>query len=235
MMARTVVIVQARMGSTRFPGKMLARLGDCSVLEWVIRRVLRAGMVDEVVLATSDLARDNALAEIAMRCGASVFRGGEDDVLGRFLGAAQFTKADNVVRVCADNPFIDPREVDRLVAYFSQYSCDYACNHQDRLGSGYADGFGAEIFSVKILEQIAERAMERQHREHVTLFLWDHSEGYELRAVPAPVELTFPRVRCDVDTPEDLAKLAKLVQLGVTIDSSAAQIIKQVLAMPLSQ
>ena len=130
-----------------------------------------------------------------------------------------------MVRVCADNPFIDPFEIDRLIKFFDKENCDYACNHQDRLGSLYADGFGAEIFNIDVLKVIDAEAKEQRYREHATLYIWENSESFKLKAVPAPVELSFPYLRFDVDTPYDLQKLQKLVDAGVTIKSAAAEII----------
>ncbi len=222
---KTVAIVQARMGSTRFPGKMLARLGGIPLLEWVLSRLARANTLDQIVLATSHSENDNALADLAVRLGVQVYRGSESDVLARFVGAATLSNAVNVVRICADNPFIDPDEVDRLVNFFAQQQCDYACNHQDRLGSGYADGFGAEIFTAGTLKKIATMTKEPRHREHATLYLWDHPKEFNLAAIQAPAGLSFPELRFDVDTPEDLQKMQQWVDAGVTIDSTAQDII----------
>jgi spore coat polysaccharide biosynthesis protein SpsF len=226
MNPRNVAIIQARMGSSRFPGKMLAQLGGTPLLEWVVRRLLRATTLAQVVLATSDSDCDDALAELAVSLGIAVFRGSEADVLGRFVGAASMAGADNVVRICADNPFIDPAEVDRLVAHFADSSCDYACNHQDRLGSGYADGFGAEILSLSLLIHLAGIAVEPRYREHVTLYLWDHQTEYRIKAVSPPPALKHPKMRFDIDRPEDLDTLEKLIEDGVTIDASAVRIIQ---------
>ena len=175
------------MGSTRFPGKMLQLLGSYPILEWVLRRVSRAEFIDEVVLATSDRSIDDALVELANCLGIEVFRGSESDVLGRFAAAAEHYHAETVLRICADNPFVDPDELDRLVLEFSDNSCDYACNHQDRLGSRYADGFGAEILSNQLLQRVAQVSKEPKHREHVTLYLWDHAEQFTLHSIQAPL------------------------------------------------
>ena len=226
MNPRNVAIIQARMGSSRFPGKMLARLGGIPLFEWVVRRLLRATNLAQVVLATSDRKSDDALAELAAGLDIAVFRGSEADVLGRFVGAFRMAGADNIIRICADNPFIDPGEVDRLVSYFADNPCDYACNHQDRLGSGYADGFGAEILSAALLEKMAANATDARHREHATLFLWDHANEYRLRAPAAPVDLAFPQLRFDVDVPADLANLEALVRAGVGIETSASEIVR---------
>lgn len=230
MKKRTVAVVQARMGSQRFPGKMMESLGGTPLLSWVLQRVSAAAEVDQVVLATSDNERDEPLAALAAQLGVSVFRGHESDVLARFVGAATAADAEWVVRVCADNPFVDPGEIDRLVGFFSANRYDYACNHLDRMGSGYADGFGAEILSVSLLQRLAVLASDARHREHVTLYLWDHQPDYRLSAVPAPAELRHPGLRFDVDRPDDLEALARLVASGVTVRSTAAQIVKAALA-----
>lgn len=225
-MTRVIALVQARMGSTRFPGKMLASLGGRPLLEWVLLRVRAARRLDAVVLATSDQPADDPLAGLAERLGVTVFRGDESDVLGRFAAAAKANAADLVVRVCADNPFIDPGEIDRLIAAFQAEPCDYACNHQDRLGSRYADGFGAEILSAALLEKMAADATQASHREHATLYLWDHANEYRLRAPAAPAALAFPELRFDVDAPADLEHLAVLVRAGVGIDTAAGEVVR---------
>ena len=218
-------IVQARMGSVRFPGKMLAPLGNHSLLEWVLQRVMQARMLDGVVLATSTLERDQALADIAASLNIPVYRGDETDVLGRFWRASSKVGAGTIVRVCADNPFIDPTEIDRLVAFFRDNSCDYACNHQDRLNSRYADGFGAEILSAALFDQLNDIVKDPLLREHVTLYLWEHFSNYSLLAVPAPAALAHPNFKFDIDTQEDYQSLAHLVdQHGINFQTSAAEI-----------
>lgn len=227
MKERTVAIIQARMGSTRFPGKMLARLGEYPVLEWVLRRTKQAHELDGVVLATSSLACDQALVDLAKKCDVEFFCGDEDDVLGRFVGASEFSHTQRVVRVCADNPFVDPCEINRLILFFgSDGKYDYACNHLDRLGNRYADGFGAEILNVELLKQIENKATDKKYREHVTSYLWEHSDEYRLAAVQAPVELAYPNLSFDIDIPADLVRLGKLVAAGVGIETSASKIVE---------
>jgi len=222
---RRVAIVQARMGSTRFPGKMLALLGGRPLLEWVLRRVQGAVLLDDIVLATTDLPRDQPLVDLARRLGVASFVGSESDVLGRFVAAATRHQADVVVRVCADNPFVDGAEIDRLLAFFATAGVDYACNHLDRLGSRYADGFGAEVLGAPLLARLAAESTDARHREHVTLALWEQAERYRLAAVPAPAALAFPDLRFDVDRPEHLVVLAELCQrAGLDMASTAAEV-----------
>ena len=96
------------MGSTRFPGKMLEKFCGIAILEWVLRRVQSANLIDKIVLATTKLERDDPLVELAQSLSVNIFRGSEDDVLGRFADAAEHFGASTVVRVCADNPLIAP-------------------------------------------------------------------------------------------------------------------------------
>jgi spore coat polysaccharide biosynthesis protein SpsF len=228
----TVGIIQARMGSTRFPGKMLANLGGIPCFEWVVTRLRRAKTLDSVLLATTNLSSDDNLVNLARDLGVEVYRGDEHDVLGRFIEASHISKAERVVRICADNPFIEPEEVDRLVTFFDEVQCDYACNHQNRLGSSYADGFGAEITTAKILKKIDLLAIEDLYREHVTLYLWDHLQDFVVKAIKAPCYLAFPNLRFDIDTKEDLVKLELLVKSGVTLNTSAEQIIQLAKSSP---
>ena len=200
------------MGSSRLPGKMLMELGQYPVIEWVLRRTKQANSLKKVILATSGLSTDDELVKIANKLKVDVYRGSEADVLGRFCGAADRYNAQTIVRICADNPFIDSKEIDRLVNFFKANDCDYACNHQDRLGSGYADGFGAEIFSKNLLIDINALAKVKKYREHVTLFLWDNMDKYVLKSVPAPKILNYPSLRFDIDTIEDLAFLNDLLK-----------------------
>lgn len=223
---RVVALVQARLGSTRFPGKMLAPLGGQPLLAWVLKRLQRSQRIDRLVLATSTEPRDQALIALARSLDVATFTGSESDVLGRFAVAALEHQADTVVRVCADNPFIDAAVVDQLIDFYATNDCDYACNHLDRLGSRFADGFGAEILGAPLLQQLDRETSDARHREHVTIALWDHAERYRLVAPAAPPSLAHPELRFDVDRPEDLAALETLVrEQGLTLESTAAEVI----------
>ncbi len=157
----TVALVQARMGSSRFPGKMNAELGDHPVLHWVLKRTSMARTLDKVVLATTDKKRDDPLVTLAVDLGLDVFRWkDEDDVLGRFARAACEADAETVLRVCADNPFIDPDVIDYAVnAYFGKRP-DFAFNNISRLGNRYPDGLGTEVFSADLLYEMDRIATE---------------------------------------------------------------------------
>lgn len=225
-MTRVVAVVQARMGSQRFPGKMLAKLGERDLLSWVLTRVCDAKQLDRVVLATSDSRDDDQLANAAASFDVLVVRGSQNDVLDRFVQSAKVSQADFVVRVCADNPFVAAEEIDRLVVAHKSDNYDYSCNHQQKLNNRYADGFGAEILSTALLNDIADLTTQQSHREHVTSYIWDNAAKFKIQAVTAPAELAFPEIKLDIDTPQEMQQLDEFVKkFVITTASSAAEIV----------
>ena len=233
MIYKSIAIIQARMGSSRLPGKMSQLLGDQCILEWVISRVLKATSIDHIVLATSTLESDNYLCKIANDLGVSVVRGSEDDVLSRFVKCLDFFECSSIVRICADNPFIDPVELNRLVDFFHESEFDYAFNHQNLLDNGIADGFGAEILSTDAIRLIQNSDPSQSQREHVTKYIWDNPNLFNFCAVDAPAALNYPQLRFDVDHFDDLIYLRSLVKCGISIDSSASKIVDVALSNPL--
>ncbi len=198
-MVRTVAIIQARMSSTRLPGKVLHEIAGRSMIEWVVTRVLRAGQLDEVVVATSRDAGDDVLAEHCAHLGAPCFRGSLEDVLDRYYEAAQAYRADIVVRVTADCPFVDPRVIDEIVAAFNDQACDYAANVDP---PSFPHGLDAEVFSMGTLRRAWQEARWRSEREHVTPYVRNHPERFRLVNIVAPWDLSAHR--WTVDEPADL-------------------------------
>jgi spore coat polysaccharide biosynthesis protein SpsF len=226
-MTRTVAVIQARLGSQRFPEKMLALLGNRSLLEWVVTRVRRSEMLDRVVVATTQESRDDRLADECARLGVDVMRGPTDDVLARFAQAVEGDAADAVVRVCADNPFIDPACIDELVREYRRHGVDYAYNHRPHGACDYADGFGAEILSRGLLDKLQASDLSARHREHVTLAVVDGTIPALTHACIAPKELAYPKLRFDVDTANDLKSLNQLISLGqISLVTTAAEVVR---------
>jgi spore coat polysaccharide biosynthesis protein SpsF len=229
--SRTVAIIQARMGSSRLPGKMMMDLCGQPVLHWVLSRVKKIKLADSILLATSDTKKDDPLEELAQKLNVPVFRGSEQDVLGRFIEAGQMAKADYVVRICGDNPLIAPEEIDRLVEYYTKTlelenrpENLYAFNSSSKLGNQYPDGLGAEILSLSLLEKISRLDDQPSSREHVTKYIWDHPEQFLIRTFPAPKEIAYPSVKLDIDSQEDLEKL-NILCAHLNQDSSPKKII----------
>ncbi|NKB64488.1 MAG: NTP transferase domain-containing protein [Gammaproteobacteria bacterium] len=222
-MPKVVTIVQARMGSTRFPGKMMASLHGRTMMEWVLKRCMLASTVDQVVLATSDLPRDDALVEVAEQCGVAISRGQEEDVLGRFAKAAKLVDASTVVRVCGDRPLIDPQWTDLAVQYYVNEPVDLAFNHISSEHDIWPRGFGVEVFSATNLYSMDETQSDRYFREHVTPYIWQNQDIYKVKAVPSPIEIADD-CRFDVDTVEDFEQVRSYTE-SMNINVSAREIL----------
>jgi spore coat polysaccharide biosynthesis protein SpsF (cytidylyltransferase family) len=167
-MKRAVAIVQARMGSTRLPGKVLLRLGGETVLAHVLRRCAAIPCIDAVCCATTTSADDDAVAREAERHGALVYRGSEDDVLERYRQAAHAASADIVMRVTGDCPLIDPALCGRVLDLVRAGDAEYACDNMPPL---FPHGLDCEAFTVAALERAAREARRPSEREHVTQHL----------------------------------------------------------------
>src|SRR6266403_5274906 len=193
-----VAVIQARMGSNRFPGKTLADLGGRPMLARVVARVSSARSVDCVVVATSTASLDDPIAEFCQKEQIACFRGSENDLLDRFHGAAKEYGADAVVRITADCPLIDPDIIDRVIERFQRGDCDYASN---ALRYTYPDGLDTEVFSMAALEQAWGEAKKPSEREHVTPYL----RSGKFRAVNVENEAPLDKSqRWTVDHPGDL-------------------------------
>lgn len=203
MRTRAGIILQARLGSTRLPGKALEPVGGRAIVEQCLRRLTAAG-VARVVLATTRLPEDDALAAIAVRLGVLVYRGDTDDVLGRYSAAARALGLDPVVRATGDNPCVDIQAPGRLLAALREAEADYA--HEDGLPCGAA----VEAMSAEALHHAARHATASDDREHVTPFLRRRSDLYRVFVARPPIPLVKPTLRLTVDTPEDLAWVREL-------------------------
>ena len=207
----SLCLIQARMESKRLPGKALLKLGDHSILEWVISRVQTSQKLSRLVLATTTRSADDLLCDLASALGIEVFRGEEDDVLARFAGAVQKFPADVVVRVCADNPFVSGKEIDILISDFEANPVDYHFNHRPDGTCDYPDGAGAELFSVETLQKLSSSVSDKKMREHLTLSFLTLSSS-RIRGVQARPSMSYPYLRFDLDTPDDFDSLTQLVE-----------------------
>lgn len=206
----TVAIIQARLGSERLPGKVLAPIAGRSMLAWVVARAQAAATVDQVVVATTTAAEDDAVEVAARAAGAGVFRGERADVLGRYLGAARTVAADRVVRLTADCPLLDPAVIDAVVeALATTPGCDYASNTVART---YPRGLDVEAMPLTTLVRLDAVARAPAHREHVTAYLTDNPAGFARLSVCAAVD--HSDLRWTVDTEVDLA-LVRAIYAGV--------------------
>jgi spore coat polysaccharide biosynthesis protein SpsF len=202
---RTAIIIQARMASTRLPGKVLLDLGGRSVLWRVIERAKAVAGADVVVCAVPDGAINDPVAQEAERAGAVVTRGSETDVLDRYYRAAIAVKADAVMRVTSDCPLIDPAVCDALIKLWRDARADYGSIN---MPPTWPHGLECEIFSFKWLRKSAREAGKLSEREHVSLFIRDHPKAKKVNmSGPGPQTVCN---RWTLDHPDDLVFLRAL-------------------------
>ena len=199
MIGCPTAIIQARTGSRRLPGKVLADLAGAPLLARMVERVRASRTLAAVVVATTDGAADAPIRQLADALGIGCFAGSEDDVLGRYAGAATAHGADPIVRLTADCPLIDPALIDRCVETFRATP---GCEHVS-LGGAFPDGLDTEVVAAGALARAAAEARLPSEREHVTPYIWNHPERFHCITVPFPAALGG--WRWTVDEPRDLA------------------------------
>jgi spore coat polysaccharide biosynthesis protein SpsF len=194
-------IVQARMGSSRLPGKTLVEIANRPLLFHVLSRIQLSRRLQKVVVATTDLPLDDAVEEYATEHGVDVYRGSPGDVLDRYYCAAKKYGAGVIVRVTADDPFKDPQVMDEVIEAFldSGRELDYASN---TIEPSYPVGLDIEVFRFSALERAWLEATNEFDREHVTPYLWRHADKFRLLNVRRQEDLSW--MRWTLDTKEDL-------------------------------
>jgi spore coat polysaccharide biosynthesis protein SpsF len=195
-------IIQARMGSTRLPGKVLRTVNGRTLLDIQLERVKASKLINQIVVATSALEQDKPIADLCVKLGVACFRGSETDVLERFYQAAKQFGASTIVRLTADCPLIDPAIIDKTVALFQNEKVDYAANTVPPATSRFPDGSDVEVFSVAALERAHKEATDTQDREHVTFYFWKHGHNFKTTQLLQPEN--WASYRLTVDYPEDL-------------------------------
>jgi len=202
---KIVAVIQARMGSTRLPGKALKDIHGRSMLARVVRRAGRSALIDKLVVATTEKKADDAIVSECDSLGISCFRGSEDDVLDRYYQAARAFSADSIVRITSDCPLIDPEIIDRVVQAFLDNGPDYASN---TIESTYPRGLDVEAFTFDALKKAwCDASADFQH-VHVTPYVYQHPEQFKILSVSGGEN--WSNYRWTVDTREDL-KLVRAV------------------------
>lgn len=203
---KTVMIVQARMTSTRLPGKVMLPVLGRPLLSFQIERLNRVTRCDQLCIAVTENPEDDKIVELCGREGVSVFRGSEDDVLSRYLGAAKMCHADVVVRATSDCPLIDPEICDQVIATFFDEGYDYVSNVSPRK---FPRGMDTEVFSLDVLEKLSNMTTDAGEREHVTLGILHHPEDFSIGSVTSATD--HSHYRWTVDTAEDFALIEKIL------------------------
>jgi spore coat polysaccharide biosynthesis protein SpsF len=198
------VVIQARTGSTRLPGKVLLHAAGAPLLHRMVERVCAARTPSQVVIATTELAADDAIVELARRAGVACVRGHATDCLDRHVRAARATAADAVVKIPSDCPLIDPATIDRVIgAFLAEVDVDYVSNLHP---PSWPDGFDVEVMTRGALETAWREATRPLDREHTTPFLWDNPERFVTANVAWETGLDHSaRTRLTLDHAEDYA------------------------------
>jgi spore coat polysaccharide biosynthesis protein SpsF len=208
-MSRVVAIVQARMGSERLPGKVLMPVMGRPLLWYLLNQLKQAKRLEGIVIATSNQVRDDAIEEFGAGAGVHVVRGSERDVLDRFHCAAAEAKADYIVRITADCPLICPTVVDGTIENHFASGCDYTMND---VPGCFPRGYDAEVFSRVVLERTHVKARRLADREHVTYYIYTHTEEFSVNTYRDASFPRFPTDRICVDTQEDFVVVKSIIE-----------------------
>lgn len=194
-------IVQARMGSTRLPGKVLKKIAGKPLLEHIIDRVRESHLIEKIVIATTIKSEDQVISQVATHLSVESYVGSENDVLDRFYQSAKTYHADIIVRITPDDPFKDPNVIDKIINYYLLHrgDVDYVSN---TIYPTYPEGLDVEIFSFKALEKAWKEAKKPSEREHVTPYIWNHPELFRLANVENKKDLSH--LRWTLDNERDL-------------------------------
>ena len=175
-----VATIEARMGSSRLPGKSMKKILGRPMLELMIERVLKSKRINEVVIATPICKENDQIEELGTKLGVKCYRGSEDDVLDRVLKAAQSVKASVIIELWGDCPLIDPSMLDKLVEFYEKNEYDCVGTVLTNFEKTYPLGISALIFSTKILEEVNELTNDPVDRENVSNYIYEHPEKYKI-------------------------------------------------------
>lgn len=205
---KVLAIIQARMGSTRLPGKVMKEVLGKPLLEYQIERIKRSRFINHIIIATTMKEHEQPIINLCTRLSVDFYRGSEDDVLSRYFEAANYYKGEVIIRLTSDCPLIDPHTIDTIISKYlenpNQY--DYVSNTLNRT---YPRGFDVEVFSMKALTQAYNDAVHAADREHVTPYIYHHPNKFKLANVNHSNNLSSYRLT--VDTKADLDLITRII------------------------
>jgi spore coat polysaccharide biosynthesis protein SpsF len=197
---KIAAIVQARMGSTRLPGKTMADICGKPLLEHVIERVKHSKLISEIIVATTDKKKDDKIVELCKKLGIKCYKGSENNVLDRYYQCVKEFRADIIVRITADNPFVDPEVTDKIIKVFlGDGNFDYVSN---TVKPTYPEGINAEVFTFSALAKAWKEAKKPTDKEHVTPYMWNNPEVFKIQNIENDIDLSY--MRWTLDTKEDM-------------------------------
>ncbi|AVK82815.1 acylneuraminate cytidylyltransferase [Lysinibacillus sp. B2A1] len=217
----TIVIIQARMGSSRLPGKILKPLGDVDVLTYSVERCRAIKGVSEVIVATSSLQQDDAIAKWCQNHQVAYFRGSEYDVLDRYVQCMKMYTPDYVMRVTSDCPFVDYEMANEIVKLMEKERKDIVL-----IDGELPRGLAVELISYEALLRIHEVGKETRHREHVTYYAYEFADQFEVVSYKVPENQNAPNLRITLDTVDDYKLIYSVAKYFNDFLVSSAEVIQ---------
>ena len=200
---RIIATIEARMTSSRLPGKVLRLIAGMPALEMLIMRLKQSKYLDGICIATTVNAADEPIVALGERLNVLVFRGSEADVLGRVLGAAKYAHADVIVEITSDCPFVDAELIDRGVAEYFEHEVDYVGNTTEPDHQTFANGFDVQVFSTKVLKEVDALTQDPVDRTHVSYYIYTHKDRFRCHNFEADKDTFGPDLRVTLDEEKD--------------------------------
>lgn len=209
---KIVATIEARMTSTRLPGKSMKKILGKPMLQIMIERLKNCKTLNDIVIATTDNVKDDEINDLAKKMNVKCFRGSENDVLDRVLKAAQSSNADIIVELWGDAPLVDPNILDYLTKYYLENKFDCVGTVMPNFKRTYPVGISALMFPTKILQEVDKKTQNPIDRENVSNYIYEHPEEYDISPLPCPDELNFPHIRFEVDEQNDFDVVSKIYE-----------------------
>ena len=194
-----IAIIQARQTSKRFKNKIFFKINGTKIIDWIITRTKKIKKVDKIIFAIPGNKKNSKLKNFLKKKKLNVFAGSENNVLSRFTNIIKKNNADTIIRICADSPFVCPKEVDNLINFYKKNKCDYAYNHIP-LNNLYPDGIGAEIASAEKILEFSKFKLKRNQKEHIFNYVHQNKKKYIIKTFDPKIEfLKKPFLKLDID------------------------------------
>ena len=200
----TVAFIQARQNSTRFKNKIFSKLDNKYIIDWVCHRLKKCKKINQFYVLIPNNKKNLKLKLYLKKKNINFISGPDKNVLKRFYIGLKQTNTNQIVRICADNPFICWKIIVNLIEFYKKNNCDYAYNHIP-YKNNFPDGIGAEIVSTKILKKIYFKAKKTSHKEHIFNYIWDNKDYFKIKTYfHRNKKLNYPKIKLDIDYINDL-------------------------------
>lgn len=206
---KIVAIIQARMNSSRLPGKVLLEMLGKPVLHLMIERIQKAKNISKIVVATSNSKEDEKIASLCSKIGVGCFRGSEEDVLSRVALASKASQAELLVEFMADNPIPEPKLIDEFIDFFKAHDYDLVTNS---LKTTFTPGLELCVLKPEIIYEADRLVLNPEEREHVFLYIMRHPEKYKIYNFPVSEDYNYPNIHMELDTEEDFQVIKNIYE-----------------------